>query len=109
MTGTNELSQGLARDRDQFFVEGDTLVTLKQRRSDCYLATSAPERCRDVGDLIASPFTLGNAAAQAHETIDEEGSDEVRLELPRLSSLHVFLDKSDIGGCARWGILVSRR
>jgi hypothetical protein len=51
-----------------------------------------------VGDLVAARLALPDRAAQPPERLEEEGRDEVGLQLPGLGPLHRLLDLQHLAG-----------
>src|SRR5207247_3612893 len=101
MAGTDEGGQGLAVHGDQRFLEGDALVARQHGLSCADLAVTTTNDGWHVRDLVAPGFALAHAPAQELERRQEEVRDDVRLEPPRLRSLHVFADRTDLAGIQR--------
>src|SRR5260221_7783941 len=101
MARTDEGGQWLAGHSDQRFLEGDALVARQHRLPCADLAVTTTNDGRHVRDLIPSSFSHAHTAAQELERRQEEVCDEVRLEPPRLRSLHIFADRTYLAGIQR--------
>ncbi len=88
----DEGRERLALRRNQFLLEGDTLVARHHRISHTNLAVAVPDRRRHVGDLVAAWLTLAGSPPQTLEGFKKERLDVVRLEAPRFAALHLFTD-----------------
>ena len=90
-------ARGRPVGRDQLFVEGDALVAAEKRRAEADLAIPAPQLGGNVRDLEAPWLALADRPAEQGEGFEEEGANEVRLELAGFGSLHLVADPFDVG------------
>jgi hypothetical protein len=77
----------------EFLLEGHARVTVDDRAVDTERATAGAYLCRNARDLVAARLTVCDLAAKQPKRLEEEGADEVRLELPRLRLLHALADR----------------
>lgn len=86
-------------DGNELLLEGDPLVAAQHRRAEADLAIAAAQLGRHVRDLETSGLAFTDRAAEQRERLHEERSDEVRLELASLGTLHLVANALDIGRC----------
>lgn len=95
VAGADEGGERLAGRRDQRLFEGDALVACEHRITGADLAVAVAHRRGDVRELVAARLAFARAAAQALEGFEEERLDVVRLQPPRLGTLHVLAHACD--------------
>ena len=88
MAWRHVLGQRPALWGDETFLEGHTFVPAHQRSAHADVAVTETQFGGDVTDLEPARLTFPDDSADVRESRQEEGADEVRLELPGLSTLH---------------------
>ena len=98
MAWRHVLGQRPALGGDKTLLEGHTLVPAHQGSAHADLAVTETQFGGDVTDLEPARLTFPNGSADVRESRQEEGADEVRLELPGLGTLHFLPDPLDVAG-----------
>ena len=99
VAGRNVVCERSALDGDQALLEGDPFIAPKKRCAEADLTIAPPKLGGYMSDLEAARLAVTNRTTEQGERLEEERTDEVRLELARLGPLHVIPDPLDVGGC----------